>query len=264
MLTTRLLLALVVALPIIGGWFSPDISQRSFAQQDFPQSTRKPESGSTEPPPKKDCEPPTPWQNISSSFNPQCNDIQRPQVAINQGLVTLSFCGYVVWSFIGRTSDGQVDNAFNEQYRSALTRWVQSQVGSRICCDKFQEAIRKRQPCDPRVDVDCDGKQNGSDSVWSSKMGAPLPDINIFKKAEGSRIDRFPSGFDPDDQKFMPIQDKCDCKWELMWGTLTCSPDGKQTHSYQARWRCPSTGKEEFTRKEAPASAPCSKLAAPD
>jgi hypothetical protein len=256
MLTTRLLLALVATLTAIGGWFLSDVSQWSFGQQHFPQITREPAA-------KKDCEPPTPWQNVSSSSETRCNDIQSPQVSVNQGVVTLSFCGYAVWNFIGRTSDGQVDSAFNERYSSALTKWVQSQVGSRICCDKFQEAVQKRQPCDPRTDVDCDGKQNGSDSVWSSEMGASLPDINIFKKAEGS-IDRFPSGFDPDDPKFMPLYEKCDCKWELVKGTLTCSPDGKHTHSYEARWKCPSTGKEEFTRKQAPASAPCLKIVALD
>ncbi len=326
MLTTRLLLALVVTLPIIGGLFLSDFSPGSFGQQGNPPcgcyvcgssyelfddrakdcagilaqdacsvalGRKRPEShaafcqkvrtvrkfssfkdscpglasicesGSTEPPAKKDCEPPTPWQNFSSSTSEtRCNDIQSPQVSINQGVVTLTFCGYGVWSFIGRTSDGQVDNAFNEQYRSALARSVQSQVGSRICCDKFEEAIRTRQPCDPRVDVDCDGKQNGADSVRSSEMGASLPDINIFRTAEGAPIDRFPRGFDPDDPNFMPPYQKCDCKWELVKGTLTCGPDGKQPHVYQARWRCPATGNELVTRKEAPANAPCSRIVA--
>jgi hypothetical protein len=253
------LLALTGTLIVAGGFLLSDISKRSFGQQNLPQSPRKPDPSSAEPPLKKDCEPPTAWQNVASSSALPCNDAQSPQVGVNQGVVSVSFCGYAVWSFIGRTSDGQVDHAFNERYKSTLTKWVRLQVGSRICCDKFQDAIRRSQPCDPRVDVDCDGKQNGSDSVWSIEMGASLPDINIFRKPQGAAIDRFPPGFDPDDPNFMPPYDKCDCKWELMKGTLTCSPDGKQPHVYQARWRCPATGKEQVTRKEAPASAPCSK-----
>jgi len=326
--TTRLLLGLVVMLPIIGGWCSYDVSQRSFGQKNSPQGTRKPacgcyvcglsyesfdhgddgcagilaeddcpsalrqmpaesraafcervrtvrkfssfkdacpglasvcESSSSEPSTKRDCEPPVPWQTASSNSRTECKDIQSPQVNINQGVVSLAFCGYAVWSYVGRASDGQVDNAFNQRYQSALTKWVKARIGSRICCDKFQEAIREGRTCDPRVDVDCDGKPNGSDSVWSSEVGALLPDINIFKRAEGAPFDPFPPGLDPDDPNFMPSHDKCDCKWELMKGTLTCSPDGKQSHIYQAKWRCPVTGDELFTRKEAPASAPCSK-----
>ncbi|HEX3229943.1 MAG TPA: hypothetical protein VHQ95_13300, partial [Pyrinomonadaceae bacterium] len=128
--------------------------------------------------------------------------------------MSLAVCGYAVWSYAGRASDGQVDNAFNQGYQSTLTKWVKAQIGSRICCDKFQEAIQRGQTCDPRVDVDCDGKPNGSDSVWSSELGASLPDINIFKKSEGAPVDRFPPGLDPDDPNFMPPYEKCDCKWE--------------------------------------------------
>jgi hypothetical protein len=325
--TTRLLLALVLMLPIIGGWCSYNGSQRSFGQQNSPQITRKPacgcyvcglsyepfddrdngcagilaedacpsalsqmpaesraafcqrvktvrkfssfkdacpglasicESGSSEPSTKRDCEPPPPWQNASSSKT-SCKDIQSPQVSINQGVVSLAFCGYAVWSYAGRAPDGQVDNAFNQGYQSTLTKWVKAQIGSRVCCDKFQEAIQRGQTCDPRVDVDCDGKPNGSDSVWSSELGASLPDINIFKKSEGAPVDRFPPGLDPDDPNFMPPYEKCDCKWELLKGTLTCSMDGKQPHVYQAKWKCPATGNELLTRKEAPASAPCEK-----
>lgn len=328
MLITRLLLTLLITLPIIDGWLSSDVFQRSFGPQSLPQSTRKPacgcyvcgssyelfddrdkdcagilaedacpvtlrklpsesraafckklmtvrkfssfkdscpdlasicESDSSKPPPKKDCEPRAPWQNVSSSSKTRCQDIQSPQVSINQGVVSLSFCGYAVWSYVPRTSDGQVDHAFNNEYQSTLAKWVKAQIGSRICCDKFQEAIQRGQPCDPRVDVDCDGKPNGSDSVWPSEGGASLPDINIFRRSEGASIDRFPTGLDPDDPDFMPPDEKCDCKWELMKGTLTCSADGKQPHAYQARWKCQSTGNELFTRKEAPANAPCSK-----
>ena len=217
------------------------------------------ESSSSEPSTKRDCEPPVPWQTASSYSGTGCKDIQSPQVSVNQGVVSLAFCGYAVWSYVGRASDGQIDNAFNQRYQSTLTKWVKTQIGTRICCDKFQEAIQGHRSCDPRVDVDCDGKPNASDSVWSSEVGASLPDINIFKRAGGAAFDPFPPGFDPDDPSFMPSQDKCDCKWELMKGTLNCSPDGTQPHVYQAKWRCPATANELSTRKEAPANAPCSR-----
>jgi hypothetical protein len=91
---------------------------------------------------KKDCEPLPPWQNAASNSRTECKDIQSPQVSVNQGIVSLAFCGYTVWSYVGRGSDGQVDNAFNQQYQSALTKWVKARIGSRICCDKFQDAIQ--------------------------------------------------------------------------------------------------------------------------
>lgn len=261
MLITRLLLTLIVTLPIISGWSASNVSQNFFEKQSFPQSTRLAsfcEPGSSEPR-QKDCAPRTPWRNASSSSKTQCNDIQSAQVSANEGVVSLSICGYAVWSYVGRTSDGQVDDAFSKEYQSILAKWVRVQIGSRICCEKFQEAIQTGQPCDPRVDVDCDGKPNGSDSVWSNEVRAPLPDINIFRRSASAEIDQFPPGLDPDDPNFMPPDEQCVCKWELAKGTLTCSSDGKQPHVYQTRWKCPATGNEVITRKEAPASAPCSK-----
>jgi hypothetical protein len=240
------LFTLTAILTILGGLTLSDTYKGSFAQSNLP-------------PQEKDCEQSIPWHHTSSSSEKPCQEIQSPQVTVNQGVVTLSFCGYPVWSYIGHAADGQVDDAFNELYKASLTKWVKSQVGSRICCDAFKEASRQGQTCDPRVDVDCDGKPNRTDSIWSSQAGAPLPDINIFTKVEGAPIDRFPPGLDPDDPDFMPAVDKCDCKWQLVKGTLTCSPDGKQPHVYQAKWRCQSRGNELFTRKEARANAPCQK-----
>jgi len=75
----------------------------------------------------------------------------------------------------------------------------------------------------------------------------------------------FPPGLDPDDPNFLPESTardskgvgECACKWELVKGTLTCSPDGKKDHVYVANWRCPATGKEVMTTKYAKASARC-------
>jgi len=133
---------------------------------------------------------------------------------------------------------------------------VQVRVGSEICCKQFRAAERSGTPCNPVADLDCDGIPNQTDVV--SESGASFPDINnLFSRPEGAPIDPFPPGLDPDDPEFFPPADKCDCKWELVKGTLNCSPDGKQRHFYQARWRCPSTGNERFTRKYATPTTPC-------
>jgi hypothetical protein len=219
-----------------------------------------------DPSPKPKCEKPTPWLGTPPSG---CKDVQSPQVTVNQATVTVSLCGYALWSVnhvIGATDKPDIEAA--KESVAAFKERVRSQIGSRICCDSFREAVRTGQPCDPRVDLDCDGKPNREDTAGGQRYVSPrdnqsysysgsLPDINMFSKPEGAPIDPFPPGLNPDDPNFIPPADKCDCKWELVKGTLTCSTDGKQPHVYQARWRCPSTGNERFTRKEAPPGAPC-------
>jgi hypothetical protein len=141
-------------------------------------------------------------------------------------------------------------------YTRALKDWIQQRIGSKICCSAYREAAKTKSPCDPTIDFDCDGKPDETDVV--SVNGDVFPDINnLFSKPEGAPIDPFPPGLDPDDADFLPPQDKCDCKWELVKGSLNCSPDGQQRHYYEARWKCPSTGNERYTRKYAPATAPC-------
>ena len=201
------------------------------------------------PPPEKKCEKPTPWFGGS----PNCKEVQSPVIAINAGAITLTICGYPVF----RLEDN--DPVFLESaYKPVLKAWVQSRVGSKICCDKLREAARTGTPCNPGSDIDCDGKPNQTDVDSTYAPPSPVPDINnLFSKPEGAPIAPFPEGLDPDDPDFLPPQDKCDCKWELVKGTVNCSPDGKQRHFYQAHWRCPSTGNERFTRKYAAATAPC-------
>jgi hypothetical protein len=203
--------------------------------------------GPTKEPPEKKCEKPTPWFGGSSN----CSEVQSPVVAVNAGAVTLTICGYPVFRWVPPDNDPLQLVA----YKPALRDWVKTRVGSKICCDKLREAARTGVPCYPGVDVDCDGKPNQTD-VDSADPN--YPDINnLFSKPEGAPVAPFPQGLDPDDPDFLPPQDKCDCKWELVTGSLNCSPDGKQRHFYQARWRCPSTGNERFTRKYAAATAPC-------
>jgi hypothetical protein len=195
-----------------------------------------------------DCENPTPW------FGPPpagCKDVQSPAVAMTKGAVTLSVCGFPVFS--RPAPDDLERTAVLEVMKSEL----KERAGSKVCCDKFREAARTGKPCNPEVDIDCDGRSNADDIDSTG-----LPVINkIFTTAQGAAVDPFPLGLDPDDTEFFPPQDKCDCKWQLVKGTLNCSPDGKQPHFYQARWKCASTGNEIFTRKDAPATAPCTKPA---
>lgn len=213
-------------------------------------------------PPKKECERATPWFGNSSP----CTDVQAWIAEMDGRTVTLSICGAPVFRHVVEPP------ADVNTYSSNMLARVIASAGTTVCCDKFWEAARTGKPCDPRADVDCDGRLNekdslpevlppkpNSDPLAPPEYGAPYPTIGRpFSKAEDAPIDPFPPGLNSDDTEFFPPQDKCDCKWELVKGTLTCSAGGSQRHVYQARWRCPSTGNERFTRKEAPASAPCS------
>ncbi|MEP6636092.1 MAG: hypothetical protein ABJB97_05150 [Acidobacteriota bacterium] len=207
-------------------------------------------------PPEPKCEKPTPWFDSSSN----CSDVQSPVIAVNQGGVNLSICSSLIFRWIPTDKDPLL----LEAYPPALRDWVQERVGSKICCDKFREAASTGTPCNPRSDIDCDGKTNQTDVV--SQSGAIFPDINnLFSTAQGAPIDPFPVGLNPDDPNFMPESTarnskgvgECACKWELIKGDLKCSPDGQQQHVYTATWRCPSTKAEVFTTKYAPATAPC-------
>jgi hypothetical protein len=208
-------------------------------------------------PKEKKCDEPAPWFGGSDSSN--CRDVQSPVIEGNDlsQLVYLSFCGTnapVFQHFVPKDYLGGVN-----AYKTMLANYVRKRVGSKVCCDRWREAVRTGKPCDPSMDMDCDGKRNTADFYTPRiPVGAILPDINnLFSTPEGAPVDPFPDGLNPDDKGFIPPAELCDCKWELVKGTLSCSADGKQPHVYQARWRCPSTGNERFTRKEAPATADC-------
>lgn len=221
---------------------------------------------SPEKPPEDKCEKPTPWFGNSST----CKDVQAWIAEMDGRTVTLSICGAPVFRHVVEPP-GDANT-----YSSNLLARVIKSTGTKICCDKFREAARTGVPCDPRADVDCDGKPNQSD-IWQDFLlkpnetdvlatptlgGPPYPNVkNLFTTVDGTSIDRFPPGLNPDDAEFFPPQDQCDCKWELKKGTLNCSPDGRQRHFYEARWRCPSTGNERYTRKYAAPTAPCTQPA---
>jgi hypothetical protein len=198
------------------------------------------------------CEQPTPWFD-GLSPNPKCKNRQPPQTSYDgKGTVFLRMCGWNV--FAHRPKD--LDPLLLDAYQAALRDHVRSLVGPTVCCDSFTASAGPGSSCDPRFDLDCDGTLNATDRSEDERF----PDISTFAIAAGVPIkdtDPPPPWFQPGNQGFMPPANLCDCKWELMKGTRTCSTDGKRPHVYQARWRCPSTGNERFTRKEAPPSEPC-------
>ena len=198
-------------------------------------------------PPEKKCENPnSPWLGSPPT---DCKDFQSWQVEQTGGTVSLYICGYNVYT----NPEVGTDRLFSSAYIAALKDYLRERVGGKLCCDTFREAARTGVPCDPRKDVDCDGKPNSEDNDGN------FPTIELsYTTAEGAKIDPFPPGVDIGE--IYPNQFSCkDCQWELMRGELKCSPDGKQQHVYQAKWRCPSSGVEADTFKYAPATAPCKK-----
>ena len=203
---------------------------------------------------------PTPWFDRSTP----CTDVQSPQVTLVGSEVKLSFCGFPIFRF---DPAGDKDQLMREAYVSVLKDWVKQTVGSKVCCSSFRKSMQTGEPCNPAVDIDCDGKPNQTDVNTTYSSSVPLPAIDLYTSPAGSAIDPLPSGLNPDDPNFMPnttARDskgvgECACKWELIKGDLKCSPDGQQQHVYVATWRCPSNKTEVMTTRYAPATAPCSK-----
>jgi hypothetical protein len=218
------------------------------SREEKPQPVNKPAE-------KEKCEPDTSWLGDSSD----CKDVQSPQLVINRGIATLWMCGYAVFSY--RHSDLN-DGNFATFYRSVMRYQLASSGSSKVCCDKFRQAVRTGKPCDPRVDVDCDGTPNKSDHDEFK-----MPDFDGFVRADNASIDPFPESFDTGNPDFLPDRTArnskdvgdCPCKWELVKGELNCSPDGKQKHHYKATWRCPKTGAEVVTIRYASPTVPCKK-----
>lgn len=202
------------------------------------------------------CEKSPPWFDNSPAPSNACKDFEPWKAVRRDGAIFLEICAIPVFAFT--PPSGLTESALSA-YESVLLGRVRNAVGYLVCCDKLRDAARPGSPCDPRFDLDCDGILNPSDRT--EDMGDfNFPSIDLWDVAPGTPVgqsDPFPPWVLDDMKSFVPPASKCDCKWQLMKGTRTCSPDGRQPHSYQARWRCPSSGNERFTRKEAPASAPC-------
>ena len=193
----------------------------------------------------KRCDPPrTPW------FNPDgnCRDAQAWEIKQAGGTVTASICGHVVF----KNSTVGTDPLFSAAYIGALRDWLRGSTGDKVCCDEFRSASRTAVPCDPRKDIDCDGKPNVQDHDGN------VPTIQMFGSVGPPDVDSFPPGFSVSD--IYPTAATCkDCQWVLVKGELKCNVaiEGGTGHIYQAKWRCPSTGVEVDTHKSAPATAPC-------
>lgn len=198
------------------------------------------------------CEPPrSPWLGPS----PDCKDVQTWQIEQRGSTVSVSMCGQIVFT----NPNVGTDPTFSYAYKAALRDQLRQTIGEKICCDKFRQAMRTGTPCDPRKDVDCDGKPNSEDDSGSYPNDpSAFPTIEIITTAEGAPVDTFPTGLSLDE--IYPDVESCkDCQWQLMKGELKCNvntQEGKQ-HVYQAKWKCPSTGIEVDTFKYAPATAAC-------
>ena len=214
---------------------------------DAPPEEKKPE-------PKKKCEQPTPWFD-GLSPDSKCKDRQGFQTSHDEeGWVYLEMCGQRV--FAHQVRDKQV----MQPYKDALLDYVRGAVGSTVCCDSFK-ASRPNSPCYARLDLDCDGTSNATDTRETyDGSGVLVPNISTFGIASGVRagdIVPHPPWFKPGDPGFMPPANLCDCKWEVMSARRECNLYGGRRHAYQLSWKCPSTGNIKSTRKEVPATEPC-------
>ena len=201
------------------------------------------------------CEQPNPWFGSTSG----CRDIQSPEITgdtdpkVKSPVVFLYICGIDVFHDVVTAEKFPAGVA---AYKVRLAEFVKQRVGSKVCCDKLREAVRTKKPCDPTNDIDCDGKRNTND-FYVTKF-TTFPDINNpFYTSFGAPVDDFPRGLNPDSPTFLPPREKCDCKWELISGTFSCSPDGRRPHEYQAQWLCASTGNKKSTGTKIPATEPC-------
>lgn len=198
------------------------------------------------------CEPPrAPWLGPS----PDCKDVQTWQIGQRGPAVSISMCGQIVFT----NPNAGTDRIFTDSYKAALRDQLRQTIGEKICCEKFRQASRTGTPCDPRKDVDCDGKPNSEDDSRAyAGDSTAYPTIDMITAPDGAPIATFPTGLSLDE--IYPDVETCkDCQWKLMKGELKCNvntPDGKR-HVYQAKWKCPSTGVEVDTFKYAPATAPC-------
>lgn len=176
------------------------------------------------------CEPPSPWFDTSSG----CMESKSPQIVLSGSTATVYMCGHAIFSN-AKFRDTILGD--DEQYRGLLLRFLRARGLAKICCDKFKEAVRTGKPCNPRVDIDCDGKPNQSDVM----SGGVYPAIDgRFTEPFADPIS-FPYEMTVD--AIIPPEQCKGCKWEFIKGDLKCNPDRTKSHSYEATWRCPTTGK---------------------
>jgi hypothetical protein len=199
------------------------------------------------------CRPATPWFDRDSG----CQDVRAPRVEVDHLSATIFICGTIVFKL---PFEAEFLSLRETTYGDVLRATVLRQIGSQVCCDKFRSAAQTGVPCDPRVDIDCDGIVNAADVIIDTTLVSPLevpfPNVNIYSSPPGASVTPFPEGLNPDDPGFVPASTGCDCKWQLIKGVLNCGTGG-QSHSYVATWKCPTTGREVTTTKTATANTPC-------
>ncbi len=192
------------------------------------------------------CRPSTSWFDRGTS----CQNARSPEVLADYLHASVRICGSIVFQYSFSDSVPSPQG-----YGHLLETEVRRQIGNTVCCDRFNQPVTVGQ-CNPRSDIDCDGRPNESDIKIVANSTIPLPDINIYSTPPGASVAPFPEGLNPDDPGFVPNSSGCDCKWQLIKGVLTCGTGG-QGHSYIATWKCPTTGREVTTTKNATANTPC-------
>ena len=201
-----------------------------------------------EPPPKvertpeKECAPPTPWFAGASG----CKEFRNTQIVISGGTAINYMCGSAVFHYVVGN-----DDLFNTAYRAALEHQLQEQGVAKVCCDKFEDAVKTGKPCNPRLDVDCDGQSNSSD--LTSDGSRPVIDATFTEPSE-TRAE-FPPGMTVD--AILPSDQCKGCRWELVKGELKCNPDPTKRHTYESTWRCATTGAVVQVDKLSTPGAPC-------
>ncbi len=201
------------------------------------------------------CRPSTPW--FDKGTNCQRKLVPTITVDYTSFSASVQICVHTVFRY---SITGFITAPANlEFYGKTLGDRVIQQVGGLVCCDEFENAVRTGRPCNPLLDVDCDGKPNQTDVALEDvghNLYVPYPEINIFSTPPGASVPPFPEGLNPDDPGFVPNSNGCDCKWQLIKGVLNCGSAG-QGHSYVATWKCPTTGREVTTTKNATPNTPC-------
>jgi hypothetical protein len=135
--------------------------------------------------------------------------------------------------------------SFMDEHKSAPDR--------KICCDTWEEASKgplRPGACDPISDPDCDGIPNYQD---------PFPlHPRSTEYTSNSPLTNFP--FWKDFKNAIP-HESCECQWELIDARYKCSDvrvqnsarrgsSNQAKYNYQAKWKCPATGREIITTRE--------------
>lgn len=218
--------------------------------------------------------------------NPGCIDKQETKMvatwsSVNGGTctITLTACNSVVLTKVIDVVDrknGQVIPAdrpvnntreedaaagFSPIKRSectpAIYRAFEVDAPHIVCCDLWNEAVAAGSGCNPEKDADCDGLPNEQSPIVRSTpyLSPEYPESFYGPRVDAPNIDPRPAGLGWDEM--MPNEACKFCKWFIVSGKLTCSPDKKKDHQYKVTWLCPLSGVTRVVTKTAPPTARC-------